>query len=126
MSTARLSSLSFQTLSLLLERQRLRALGKSAPAAQLNTISRNMDILRAGILELEREASTTGSGKGREDALRNAEQLRGQWERARRMLSEEDREIEELRIVSYSCLFSISVSELVLDLRLVEPIILFD
>lgn len=99
MSTARLSSLSFQTLSLLLERQRLRALGKSAPSAQLNTISRNMEILRAGILELEREAaSSRGGGREtqREDAVRNAEQLRGQWERAKRMLGEEGREIEGL------------------------------
>lgn len=96
MSTARLSSLSFQTLSLLLERQRLRALGKSALAAQLTTIERNMEVLRAGILELEREAASgNGSGKGREDALRNAEQLRGQWDRAQRMLGEEGKEIEE-------------------------------
>lgn len=46
-------------------------------------------------MELEREAvSGSGGGKAGEDGMRNAEQLRAQWERARRMLGEEGREIE--------------------------------
>lgn len=69
-----------------------------------------MEVLRAGILELEREAASgNGSGKGREDALRNAEQLRGQWDRAQRMLGEEGKEIEECVLLS-SLGFRLAVS----------------
>lgn len=91
--------MSFQTLSLLLERQRLRTLGKTAPASQLTTIQRNMEILREGVLDLERQylaasSSATGSYEASE-LLKSAEQLRSQWQRARRMLNEEGSDIDE-------------------------------
>lgn len=86
---------------MLLERQRLQTLGKTAPAAQLTSIKRNMEVMREGILELERQALSTGamssfqaSGTATE-ARKAVEQLRAQWQRARRMLGEEGTEIEE-------------------------------
>lgn len=93
MSTPRLSSLSFQTLSLLLERQRLRTLGKAPPSSQLATIERNMEILREGILDLEKQSATEGShspgANGVSETWKAAEELRSQWQRARRILGEE-------------------------------------
>jgi len=105
MSTPRLSSLSFQTLSLLLERQRLRTLGKAPPATQLVTIKRNMEILREGILDLEKLSATDASlsndgtkrnGNGVSEARKAAEELRSQWQRARRILGEEETDLEDL------------------------------
>lgn len=88
--------MSFQTLSLLLERQRLQTLGKSAPASQLTTLKRNMEVLREGILELERQSlSESYPSSSTSEARKSAEQLRAQWQRARRMLGEEGSEIEE-------------------------------
>lgn len=82
-SLAKLTSLSTQTLSLLLERQRL----QSFPSASLNLnsqpksthagqITRNLQQLRAGILEME-------GTEGRTEAVML---LRGQYERMRSML----------------------------------------
>lgn len=104
MSTPRLSSLSFQTLSLLLERQRLRTLGKAPPATQLVTIKRNMEILREGILDLEKLSATEAplsnggtkrNGNGVSEARKAAQELRSQWQRARRILGEEETDLEE-------------------------------
>jgi syntaxin 8 len=59
MSLARLTALSTQTLSLLLERQRLQSLtpavteGATNSSLHLPQITRNLSLLRSGILELE-------------------------------------------------------------------------
>jgi len=59
MSLAKLTALSTQTLSLLLERQRLQSLSPAVPTGDTNNplhlpqISRNLAQLRSGILELE-------------------------------------------------------------------------
>ncbi|KAH9960611.1 hypothetical protein BC827DRAFT_1206702 [Russula dissimulans] len=59
MSLAKLTALSTQTLSLLLERQRLQTLSPAAPTGDTNNslhlpqITRNLSQLRVGILELE-------------------------------------------------------------------------
>jgi syntaxin 8 len=99
MSTPRLSSMSFQTLSLLLERQRLRTLGKVPPASQLPTIQRNMGILREGILDLERQSATESTLKnganGVSETRKAVEELRSQWQRAWRLLGEEGTDLEE-------------------------------
>lgn len=86
MSLTRLSALSSQTLSLLLERQRLQTLGKTPPASQLANVKRNLELLREGILAVEREQE---EGGGVEEKSKVGA-LRGQWERARRMLGEVD------------------------------------
>ncbi|KAF8317672.1 hypothetical protein DL93DRAFT_2076770 [Clavulina sp. PMI_390] len=96
MATAKLSSLSFQTLSSLLERQRLQTLGKTAPSAQLTTIKRNMGVLRSGILELEQESVGSSSSYEASELVKSAEQLRSQWQRARKMLLEEGVEIDDI------------------------------
>ncbi|KAH9950738.1 hypothetical protein B0H21DRAFT_784638 [Amylocystis lapponica] len=80
-SLARLTSLSTQTLSLLLERQRLQTLPTSpgaapTPALHIPQIARNMAQLRTGVLALE-------AADGRSDA---AALLRSQHERMRAML----------------------------------------
>ncbi|KAF8342727.1 uncharacterized protein EI90DRAFT_2903067 [Cantharellus anzutake] len=87
MSAARLSSISAQTLSALLERTRLRELGKTPPSSQLSNIKRNLEVLRLGILQLEQNQEG-------ENAAANA--LRGQWERAKRMLGEDASGIPDL------------------------------
>jgi hypothetical protein len=81
-SLAKLTSLSTQTLSLLLERQRL----QSFPSASLSQpkslyasqITKNLRQLRAGILEMEEK-------DGRTEAVAL---LRGQYERMRSMLGD--------------------------------------
>lgn len=103
MSTAKLSSLSFQTLSLLLERQRLQTLGKTPPSTSLATVRKNLVTLREGIIELERQhteavsSSTAGSAgaESAKNALKITEQLRAQWERAKRMLGDDGSDIDE-------------------------------
>ena len=85
MTAARLSSISTQTLSALLERTRLQQLGKTPPASQLVNIKRNLEVLKDGIVELERS-------QGESNAT-NA--LRRQWERAKRMLGEDGISIPE-------------------------------
>ncbi len=86
MSAARLSSISTQTLSALLERTRLQQLGKTPPASQLANIKRNLEVLKDGILQLEQS-------QGEESTPTNT--LRGQWERAKRMLGEDGHGIPE-------------------------------
>lgn len=90
-SLAKLTSLSTQTLSLLLERQRL----QSFPSASLNPnsqpknahtaqITKNLQQLRVGILEMEER-------DGRTEAV---SLLRGQYERMRSMLGNDSSEID--------------------------------
>jgi syntaxin 8 len=82
MSLPKLTSLSTQTLSLLLERQRLQSLSANATGPRSNTslhfpqITRNLKQLRVGVLELERKDGKTEA----------SELLRGQYERMRGML----------------------------------------
>lgn len=86
MSLAKLTSLSTQTLSLLLERQRLVGLGAPPPASSTQHIARNLTQLRTGILELEThfpESKGTAHGQGQREA---AGLLRNQFERMRDML----------------------------------------
>ena len=75
---AKLTSLSTQTLSLLLERQRLQTLsaGQNANSLHLPRITRNLNQLRAGVLELEDKEGNT-------EAVRL---LKSQYERMRGML----------------------------------------
>lgn len=93
MSLAKLTSLSTQTLSLLLERQRLQSLPQFQSGTQsqsnlhLPQISRNLNALRTGILALEK------SGGGGEAAGL----LRNQYGRMRSMLGG-DAEAESLGI----------------------------
>ncbi|KAK2467926.1 hypothetical protein APHAL10511_000221 [Amanita phalloides] len=95
MSLHKLTSLSTQTLSLLLERQRLQSfapppLSSDSPAPSASThlsrIVENLAQLRAGILELEAK-------EGPEAAL----QLRSQFERMRSMVGDEAR-VESLDV----------------------------
>ena len=82
MSLPRLTALSTQTLSLLLERQRLQSLSpnatglRSSSPLHLPQITRNLKQLRAGVLELEKK-------EGRTEA---SELLRAQYERMKGML----------------------------------------
>ena len=81
MSLVKLTSLSTQTLSLLLERQRIQSLPTSTGAAttslHLRQIIKNLQLLRAGILELR---ETDGSFSEAVDLLS------GQYDRMRAML----------------------------------------
>ena len=78
-SLARLTSLSTQTLSLLLERQRLQTLPLNSTSLHAPQIIKNLDQLRIGILELEEK-------EGPSEAARL---LRTQHERMRGMLGAE-------------------------------------
>ena len=78
-SLARLTSLSTQTLSLLLERQRLQTLPLNSSSLHAPQIVKNLDQLRIGILELEEK-------EGPSEATRL---LRTQHERMRGMLGAE-------------------------------------
>ncbi|EIM83978.1 uncharacterized protein STEHIDRAFT_148708 [Stereum hirsutum FP-91666 SS1] len=96
-SLARLTSLSTQTLSLLLERQRLQSLSSSIPNSNGATtsnlhipqITRNLKQLRVAILEAEEKDLTTG-GEGAE-AIKL---LKSQYGRMRGMLGEEVCELQ--------------------------------
>jgi syntaxin 8 len=81
MSLARLTSLSTQTLSLLLERQRIQSLptspGTSVSSLHLRQITKNLQQLRTGIIELRQ---TDGSSSEAVDLLS------GQYDRMRAML----------------------------------------
>ena len=61
-SLARLTHLSTQTLTLLVERQRLETLGQAPPATNTSQVVRNLEAMRNGIMQLEqngmREDST--------------------------------------------------------------------
>ena len=92
MSLARLTSLSTQTLSLLLERQRLQTIGQSTSSSisQTQQIIKNLDQLRNGILELE----------GREGSqFEAAKLLRNQHERMRDMLGPDGANVERYVIL---------------------------
>ena len=73
---AKLTSQSTQTLSLLLERQRLQTLSTDSTSLHLPQITRNLQQLRAGILDLEEK-------EGNIEAVRL---LKSQYERMRGML----------------------------------------
>jgi syntaxin 8 len=112
MSSARLSSLSFQTLSLVLERQRLQKLGKPPPAASLITVKKNLEILREGIIELEagqagKSAASFSSNAATPAPHQATAQLRAQWERAKKMLGDDGDGIGELvqYLISNATLF---------------------
>jgi len=81
MSLAKLTSLSTQTLSLLLERQRIQSLptspGASTSSLHLRQITKNLHQLRAGILELRQ---TDGSFSEAVNLVS------GQYDRMRAML----------------------------------------
>ncbi|KAK7691456.1 hypothetical protein QCA50_004855 [Cerrena zonata] len=79
-SLAKLTSISTQTLSLLLERQRLQTLsGPTTNSLHLPQITRNLNQLRLGIVELEEKG-------GNPEAVKL---LKGQYERMRGMLGPE-------------------------------------
>jgi hypothetical protein len=83
---AKLTSLSTQTLSLLLERQRLQTIsaGPNATSLHLPQITRNLQQLRTGVLDLEAK-------EGRTEAVKL---LRSQYERMRGMLGEAGESIQ--------------------------------
>ncbi|KAI0090664.1 hypothetical protein BDY19DRAFT_992093 [Irpex rosettiformis] len=86
---AKLTSLSTQTLSLLLERQRLQTIsaGPNATSLHLPQITRNLQQLRTGILDLEAK-------EGRTEAVKL---LRSQYERMRGMLGPEGDKLQSLQ-----------------------------
>lgn len=101
----KLTSLSAQTLTLVFERQRLRALSSntnsSFPTSSLTQITRNFAQLRAGIYALEEEEEDADAGEAR--------LLREQYERMRDMLGNE-KELVEAWVVRglISLFFSVS------------------
>ncbi|KAL5521073.1 hypothetical protein ACEPAG_8995 [Sanghuangporus baumii] len=101
-SLAKLTSLSTQTLSLLLERQRLQSLNQGAPAASTQQITRNLVQLRVGILALEAQVqSSNGNGNGTGNGDGKAEKeasglLRNQFSRMRDMLGGDAGNVEPL------------------------------
>ncbi|PSR83731.1 hypothetical protein PHLCEN_2v5630 [Hermanssonia centrifuga] len=76
---AKLTSLSTQTLSLLLERQRLQSLGPNGSSLHLPQISRNLTQLHNGVTELEEK----------EGNIEAVGLLKSQYERMRNMLGPE-------------------------------------
>ncbi|KAI0722085.1 hypothetical protein C8Q72DRAFT_787598 [Fomitopsis betulina] len=104
-SLARLTSISTQTLSLLLERQRLQTLSNpSASSLHIHQITRNMQQLRAGVLDLEEK-------EGRSEAVKL---VRGQYERMRGMLGSDGetagiQKLEELESVAETAPPTLSV-----------------
>ncbi|THH07009.1 hypothetical protein EW145_g3684 [Phellinidium pouzarii] len=87
MSLAKLTSLSTQTLSLLLERQRLQTMSQPPPAITTQHIVRNLDQLRIGILEFEAKESERSEASGL---------LRNQFTRMRDMLGRDGESVESL------------------------------
>lgn len=95
-SLARLTSISTQTLSLLLERQRLQTLSNpSASSLHIHQITRNMQQLRAGVLDLEEK-------EGRSEAVKL---VRGQYERMRGMLGSDGETAGIQKWVSFSACY---------------------
>lgn len=90
MSLAKLTSVSTQTLSLLLERQRLMSMGQPAPNVQTQQILRNLNNLRTGILEFERSPQQGGN----RDSKEACRLLRSQFERMRGMLGDDGDAVE--------------------------------
>ncbi|KAH7890403.1 syntaxin-like protein [Phlebopus sp. FC_14] len=76
-SNPKLTSLTTSTLSLLLERQRLQT---THPTLHLQQITSNLLAIRAGVLELQQTQDDDGA----------VEALRGQYERLRSMLGEQE------------------------------------
>ena len=103
MSLARLTSLSTQTLSLLLERQRIQSLPTSPAAStsslHLRQIIKNLQLLRTGILELRQADGSFAE---------SAELLSGQYDRMRAMLGPDADANGITMYVSNSVLQSIS------------------
>ncbi|EJD07891.1 uncharacterized protein FOMMEDRAFT_130934 [Fomitiporia mediterranea MF3/22] len=93
MSLAKLTSLSTQTLSLLLERQRLQTMNQPAPAASTQNIIRNLAQLRSGILALEVKTQDGNGGKAEKEA---SALLRSQFARMRDMLGSDVAGIDPL------------------------------
>ncbi|KIJ56378.1 hypothetical protein M422DRAFT_23656 [Sphaerobolus stellatus SS14] len=88
----RLTSLSTQTLTLLLERQRLQSLSTSEstislPSSSLAHITRNLNQLRTGIYALEEQRTHPDAVKA----------LRAQYARMREMLGADQEQVEPLR-----------------------------
>lgn len=90
MSLAKLTSVSTQTLSLLLERQRLMSMGQPSPNTQTQQIVRNLNNLRTGIVAFERSPQQGGNRESTE-ACRL---LRSQFERMRGMLGDDGNAVE--------------------------------
>lgn len=84
-SLAKLTSISTQTLSLLLERQRLQTLSDATShhSLHLPQITRNLKQLKAGILALEEKEKGNGGTEAGAEAVRL---LKSQYERMRGML----------------------------------------
>ncbi|KAI5117614.1 hypothetical protein M0805_001214 [Coniferiporia weirii] len=87
MSLAKLTSLSTQTLSLLLERQRLQTMSRPSPASTTQHIVRNLSQLRSGILEFEALESVPTEASGL---------LRNQFTRMRDMLGRDGEGVDPL------------------------------
>jgi len=110
---ARLTSLSTQTLSLLLERQRLQSLANpNANALHIPQIARNMRQLRAGVLSLEEE-------DGRSEAVNL---LSSQYERMRSMLGAEGEAAGVERLEEPASSASTSASTSLLDSKPSSPL----
>ena len=96
-SLAKLTSLSTQTLSLLLERQRLQTLNQPAPVASTQQIVRNLLQLRIGILALEAQTRTqeqNGGGANGKAEKEASALLRNQFGRMRDMLGTDAGSVE--------------------------------
>lgn len=123
MSLAKLTSLSTQTLSLLLERQRLQSIPQFQPSTatpgstestfkltstsnlHLPQIKRNLNQLRSGILELEsKDAAGAGGGAVGASTIGGGEAvglLKNQYGRMRAMLGEDAESLGIERYVLY-------------------------
>ena len=85
MSLAKLTSLSTQTLTLLLERQRLQTMNQPPPTATTQHIVRNLNQLRAGILAIETKAQNDQDNT-QNSVLETIDLLRNQFTRMKDML----------------------------------------
>jgi syntaxin 8 len=97
-SLPRLTSLSTQTLTLLLERQRLQSLSGPAessvslPSSSLAQITRNLTHIRAGIHELEEQQRQHSGGSSA--SVEASKLLREQFERMREMMGGDKDKVE--------------------------------
>ena len=85
---SKLTALTTATLSLLLERQRLQS---THPTLHLSQILSNLRTLRSGVIAFQ-DAPDTGSALVDEDGVDGVAALRGQYERLRGMLGDEEAE----------------------------------
>ncbi|EGN94378.1 hypothetical protein SERLA73DRAFT_144057 [Serpula lacrymans var. lacrymans S7.3] len=89
MSLPKLTSLSSQTLTLLLERQRLQSISSTSPSTlHLQRITQNLRNLHTGILALQSQTLLPGVGENRREG-ETVDSLRAQYERMRGMFGEE-------------------------------------